>query len=345
MGRMIDGAWVTEAQIAADPDGEWRRTPSVLRDWVSLDGTRASDGLPDEIAGDVYPAEAGRYHLYGAINCPWAHRTALARVIMGLEDVIGLSACAPRRTDQGWVFNAASGFTDNLYGSAALHELYHRSDPDYSGRVTTPVLWDRHRERIVSNESADIVRILTTQFGMFAPQNAPDLYPHDLRSEIDALSAEIHGRLNNGVYRAGFAGTQDAYERAAQDVFAMLDSLETRLEAATTRASRSEDARGPFLHGSSLTETDLRLFPTLVRFDVAYHSAFKCNLRRLTDYPHLWGYAKQLYHLADVAETVDFDIYRRGYHSPSPKRNPLGIVPIGPQLDWGAPQLTKGLSQ
>ncbi len=337
MGRMIDGVWVTETQIAADPDGAWRRAPSVLRDWVTRDGTRASDGLPGAIASDVYPAEAGRYHLYGAINCPWAHRTALVRVVMGLEDVIGLSTCAPRLTDQGWVFDAVSGFTDHLCGSAALHELYHRSDPGYSGRATTPVLWDRHREKIVSNESADIVRMLATQFGTFASQDAPDLYPCDLRDEIDALSSEIHDRLNNGVYRAGFAGTQEAYEGATRDVFAMLDALEARLGSVAGRAGHATDTPGPFLHGSSLTETDLRLFPTLARFDVAYHSAFKCNLRRLTDYPHLWGYAKRLYRHDGVAATADFDIYRRGYHSPSAKRNPLGIVPIGPQLDWATP--------
>lgn len=335
MGRMIDGVWRTDEHVAAQADGTWERTPAVLRDWVTRDGQRPADGVPPGAAGETFPAETGRYHVYGAINCPWAHRIALTRAVLGLEDAVGLSNCAPRRTDQGWVFDPNDGFSDDLHGAAALHEIYARSDPNYSGRVTTPVLWDRKRGRIVSNESADILRMMTTQMmhlgtaGAGAPR---ELYPAPLRVRIDELSDRVHGALNNGVYRAGFAGTQAAYETAAHGVFAMLDTLETRL--ADQQATPDPRAAGPFLFGSDLTESDLRLFPTLVRFDVGYHSAFKCNLRRLVDYPHLWAYARRIYRLPGVADTVDLDVYRRGYNSPSPNRNPLGIVPIGPEIDW-----------
>lgn len=341
MGRMIDGAWVTDEDFAArssnGADGSWQRTPAVLRDWVTRDGRLPADGVPDDVASDgeseALPYEPGRYHLYGAINCPWAHRVALARTVLGLEGAVGLSNCAPRRTDQGWVFDPAAGYRDDLHGASALHELYRRSDPRYSGRVTTPVLWDRRRERIVSNESADILRMMTTQMSDGA------LYPRGMRDAIDALSARLHRDLNNGVYRAGFASAQEPYEAAARDVFALLDELEVRLarEAEALGVDGTDPATpGPYLHGAALTESDLRLFPTLARFDVAYHAAFRCNLYRVSDRAHLWAYARRIHALPGVAATVDQDIYRRGYHSPSEKRNPHGIVPLGPQIDWAA---------
>lgn len=306
MGRMVSGTWITEEGIAALPSGEWQRAPSILRDWV---GT------------DAFPAEAGRYHLIAAWNCPWAHRALLGRVFKGLIRSISVSYCAPRRTDQGWVFD--TDHPDTLHGASALHELYARAVPDYSGRITVPVLWDKQTDRIVSNESADILRMMNDAWDD-AGASGPDLYPKPLRAEIDAWNDRVHRTLNNGVYRAGFAEAQAPYDAALADVFATLDALEARL---------SDDR--PWLMGEGITETDLRLFPTLARFDVAYHGAFKCNIRRLIDYPHLWAYARRLYAQPGVAETVRFAIYKAGYYSPSAKRNPLGIVPAGPVIDWG----------
>lgn len=306
MGRMVDGAWITDEGIAARPSGEWERAPSILRDTV---GTEA------------FPTAPGRYHLIAAWNCPWAHRALLGRVLKGLQDVISVSYCAPRRTDQGWVFT--DDYPDPLHGVASLHDLYSRAVPDYSGRVTVPVLWDRDTDRIVSNESADILRMMNHGW---EDASGPDLCPADLEDEIDAWNERIHKGLNNGVYRAGFAESQAAYDAGVSDVFATLDAVEERLS----------DGRA-WLMGDRITETDLRLFPTLARFDVAYHGAFKCNIRQLIDYPNLWAYARRLYALPGLAETVRFDIYKAGYYSPSPKRNPLGIVPAGPVIDWSLP--------
>lgn len=305
MGRMESGAWITDVGNAARPLGDWERTPSILR---------------GRVGSEAFPAEAGRYHLYAAWNCPWAHRALLGRVVMGLENAIGVSYCAPRRTDQGWVFDA--DYVDDLHGIGALHELYGLAVAHYSGRVTVPVLWDRETDRIVSNESADILRMMTRAWdGQGA--NDRDLRPAALAGEIDRWNDRIHAGLNNGVYRAGFAETQAAYDDAVPIVFRTLDELEEQLD----------DGRD-WLMGPALTETDLRLFPTLARFDVAYHGAFKCNIRRLIDYPHLWAYARRLFAVPGVAGTVRFDVYKAGYYSPSPKRNPLGIVPAGPLIDW-----------
>ena len=305
MGTMATGVWITDEGIAAKPSGHWDRAPSVLRDRV---------GTP------AFPAEAGRYRLYAAWNCPWAHRALLGRVVKGLEDVIAVSFVAPARTDQGWVFDA--DHPDDLHGASVLHELYARAVPDYSGRVTVPILWDEMTDRIVSNESAEILAMMNEAWADVGA-NEVDLRPEALRAEIDDWNARVHAELNNGVYRAGFAETQEAYDAAVPRVFAMLDALEARLS----------DGRA-WLMGDAITETDLRLFPTLARFDMGYHSAFRCNVRRLIDYPALWAYARRLYALPGVAGTVDFDVYRRGYHSRSAKRNPLGIVPVGPDLDW-----------
>ncbi|MEM7270290.1 MAG: glutathione S-transferase C-terminal domain-containing protein [Pseudomonadota bacterium] len=252
-------------------------------------------------------------HLFVAWNCPWAHRALITRALLGLED-ISASYALPRRTEQGWVFDE-----EPLLGAAAMHQVYAAGAEAYTGRVTVPVLWDKTDGRILNNESADVIRALEAGF-------APGLLrPADKAEVIDRWNDLIYPALNNGVYRTGFAETQAAYDEAVREVFAALDAIEAQL--AETR----------FLTGDAITEADVRLFPTLARFDVAYHSAFKCNLRRLIDYPNIWGYARDLYQQPGVAETVDFDVYRRGYHSPSEKRNPLGIVPIGPQLDWDAP--------
>ncbi|MEM9970478.1 MAG: glutathione S-transferase C-terminal domain-containing protein [Pseudomonadota bacterium] len=301
MGVMIDGKYhVDEPQQAGD--GSYSRAASVLRDWITADGP--------------FTADHGRYHLYVAWNCPWAHRTLLARTFYGLAGAISTSVARPRRTDQGWVFDAEGAFADTLLGISALHEVYARQQPAYTGRVTLPVLWDRETGQAVSNESAEIVRMMRV-FG-----GETDLYPEVLRPEIDAWNERIYRTVNNGVYRAGFAETQAAYDTAVAEVFETLDAIEARL------------GESAWLTGDTFTEADLRLFPTLARFDVAYHYAFKCNIRRIVDYPRLWAYARRIYAMPGVAATVRFDVYKGGYFSPSEKRNPLGIVPAGPAIDW-----------
>ena len=307
MGVMIDGVYHTDDP---GPDttlgGEFQRARSTIRDWtISPDGP--------------FTPDAGRYHLYAAWNCPWAHRALLTRAILGLQDAIGVSYARPRRTDQGWVFDADGAYSDPCLGVRAVHQVYARQTPAYTGRLTVPVLWDTQTSQIVCNESADIIRMLG-QFG-----HGPDLWPAGLTPEIEAWNQLIYRTVNNGVYRAGFARTQEAYDTAVAEVFATLDKIEAQLD------------QTDWLTGDSFTEADLRLFPTLARFDVAYHYAFKCNIRRLIDYPKLWNYARRIYAMPGVAETVDFEIYKQGYFSPSELRNPLGIVPVGPQLDWSLP--------
>lgn len=307
MGIMLNGTYLAE-----DPgpdtaeDGAFRRAASTIRDWITSDGP--------------YRPEAGRYHLYVAWNCPWAHRTLLTRAVLGLEKAISVAYARPRRTDQGWVMDVEGAFSDPVLGATAVHHVYARQDPVYTGRLTVPVLWDRHREKIVSNESADIVRMLALEFDA-----KHLLYPANLADQIDDWNDLIYPTVNNGVYRTGFARTQDAYDIAVTELFETLDRIEAHL------------ADHNCLAGDHLTEADLRLFPTLARFDVAYHYAFKCNLAKLSDYPNLWDYARAVYRVPGVAGTVDFDIYKQGYFSPSELRNPLGIVPKGPIVDWSAP--------
>ena len=326
MGIMIDGTWQVDEPPAAGADGRFVRATTSFRDWVT------ADGRPGPSGEGGFEAEAGRYHLYAAISCPWAHRTLLMRKLKGLEHTIGLSLVAPRRTDQGWVFEPAGSFADRLLGSQALHEIYRLARADYTGRVTVPVLFDRARRTIVNNESAEIIRMLNAAFGAFATTTSDDTYPEALRPEIDALNELIYRTVNNGVYRAGFAQSQAAYEEAFDELFATLDLLEERL------SSRR------YLLGDRLTEADLRLFPSLIRFDVAYHGAFKCNLKRLVDYPNLWGYVRELYQSPGVAETVDLEIYKQGYYARSALRNPLGIVPKGPAIDLAEPHGRERLS-
>lgn len=316
MPHMIAGRLHLEDDVSATNAGEWERTKSTVRHWITPDGAAGPTGEGG------FAAEPGRYHLFVAWNCPWAHRTLLVRALKGLEEAITISVAKPRRTADGWVFDPAGDFADPLYDLAAVHEIYARDATPYTGRLTVPVLWDKERERMVSNESADIVRMLNMAFG----ETGPDLYPPAVVEEIDGWNARIYASVNNGVYRAGFASTQEAYEKAAREVFDTLDAIDAQL------------AKTRFLTGKTFTEADLRLFPTLARFDVAYHYAFRCNLKKLSDYANLWPYARAIYQMPGVAQTVRFDIYKQGYFSPSEKRNPLGIVPIGPQLaDWEAP--------
>ncbi len=303
---MLDGRYLEDDP---GPDtqagGAFERAKSTIRNWITPDGP--------------FTPDAGRYHLYAAWNCPWAHRVLLTRAVLGLEEGISVSVARPRRTDQGWVFDEDGAFADQVLGVASLHEVYARQKPGYTGRITVPALWDRKTGQIVSNESADLVRML----GAFGGR---DLYPMRLRPQIDAWNDRIYPGLNNGVYRAGFARTQAAYEVGFRDVFATMDAMEDQL------------GKTRFLAGDVFTEADLRAFPTLARFDVAYHYAFRCNLRKLVDYPNLWGFARDIYALPGVADTVRFEIYKQGYFSPSEARNPLGIVPLGPEIaDWTAP--------
>ncbi len=315
MGVMIEGTYHADDP---GPDttqgGAFRRAASTIRNWITPDGAPGATGR-----GGFTP-DAGRYHLYAAWNCPWAHRVVLTRALLDLGDEISIAFARPRRTDQGWVYDPDGPFSDPELGINALHEVFAIEAPAYTGRLTVPVLWDRETRSIVSNESADIVRMLGTTWD-------PDrrLCPPDQIAAIDRWNALIYPTLNNGVYRAGFARTQEAYEAGARDVFETLDTIEAQLRDT------------PFLTGDTVTEADIRLFPTLARFDVAYHYAFRCNLHRITDYPELWDYARAIYQMPGVADTVRFEIYKQGYFSPSEARNPLGIVPIGPDVDWSAP--------
>jgi putative glutathione S-transferase len=271
----------------------------------------------------VASVERGRYHLYISWACPWAHRTAIGRVLMGLEDAIGLTAVDPIRDERGWRFSGGE-YTDPLNGFALLSEAYAATDPHFPGRVSTPVLWDRETGRIINNESGDILRMLVTDFAPLAAHPV-ELYPAGLGERIDRVEQDLYDGLNNAVYRAGFATTQAAYEDDARRVFATLDLLEHRLS----------DSR--YLMGDRITEVDWRAFTTLVRFDSVYYSHFKCNVRRIVDYPALWGYTRELYQQPGIAATVRMDEIKAHYYGTHPSINPRGIVPIGPELDFSAP--------
>ena len=295
-------------------DGRFKRQTSKFRDWVTADGSSG------------FPAEAGRYHLYVSLACPWAHRTVILRELKGLQDAIGMSIVDPIRDEKGWAFTDEPGTTpDALHGWAYLSEGYLETDPDFDARITVPVLWDRQTGRIVNNESADIIVMLNSAFDAFASEPRLDLYPEALRDEIDALNRRVYENVNNGVYRAGFARSQEAYEEAVFPLFQTLDELEVRL--ATRR----------YLVGDAQTLADWRLFTTLLRFDAVYVGHFKCNLRRIVDYPNLWGYLRDLYQTPGVAQTVDLDQIKRHYYKTHGSINPSGIVPAGPVLDFGAP--------
>jgi putative glutathione S-transferase len=312
---LVNGKWTADWHPvqATDAKGGFVRQTSSFRSWVT------PDGRPGPTGEGGFAAEPGRYHLYVALICPWASRTLIARKLKKLEDVVSVSVVEPALTEQGWRFGGYPGADrDTLNGANYVHELYTRAAPDFTGRATVPVLWDKRRGTIVNNESSDILRMFDKGFGELADA-AVDLRPAELAAEIDELNDEIYPSLNNGVYRAGFATTQAAYEEAFRGVFAMLDTLEARLA----------DGRA-FLTGPRFTEADIRLFVTLVRFDAAYHGLFKCNLRRIADYPALSAYTARVLALPGVAETVNLDHIKRGYYSIE-ALNPSGIVPAGPE--------------
>jgi putative glutathione S-transferase len=311
---LVNGTWQENWQPvqAKDEQGRFIRQTSPFRHWIT------PDGAPGPTGSGGFKAEPGRYHLYVAYICPWASRTLMGRRLKGLEEMIGVTVVNPRLTDQGWQFGGFTGAEeDHLNGAGYMHELYTRADPQISGRATVPVLWDKHTETIVNNESADILRMLNSAFSCLVDQG-PDLYPEDLATDIDALNQSIYTDLNNGVYQAGFASSQQAYGEAYAKVFAKLDELEERLS----------DGRR-HLFGDSLTETDIRLFVTLVRFDAAYHGLFKNNRNTLRSMPALHAYMHRILMLDGIADTVHLDHIKAGYYSIK-ALNPTGIVPAGP---------------
>ena len=310
---LVDGKWAEDWQPVqkADEKGRFVRQTSSFRNWITADGSPGPTGTGG------FKAESGRYRLYVALICPWASRTLMARSLKGLEALIPVTVVNPALSPQGWQFGGYAGADeDPLFGATYMHEVYTRADPHYTGRATVPVLWDVAQGVMVNNESADIVRMFDTAFETLAPSDLR-LYPADLATEIDALNPRIYDGLNNGVYKAGFAGTQEAYDEAADAVFAMLDELEARLT-------------GDYLFGDRLTETDIRTFVTLIRFDAAYHGLFKLNLRRIADYPRLSAYMERILRLPGVAATVSLDHIMRGYYSVK-ALNPTGIRPVGPR--------------
>jgi putative glutathione S-transferase len=317
MGLLVDGQWQDAWYPTEKTGGRFVRQESSFRNWVTADGSSG------------YKAEAGRYHLYVSLACPWAHRTLIFRKLKRLEDSISLSIVDPYMGPQGWAFSDAPGcIPDTVNGCTYLHRLYTRVQADYTGRVTVPVLFDKHSQTIVNNESSEIIRMLNDAFG----GAGPDFFPAELEDEMNAVNAEVYDGINNGVYKVGFATRQDAYEDAFDALFTALDKLETRL------------SRQRYLLGGRLTAADWRLFTTLVRFDAVYYGHFKCNLRRLVDYPNLWDYLRELYQIAGIAETVNMDHIKTHYYRSHTPINPTGIVPKGPMLDFKLPHIRQRLS-
>jgi glutathionyl-hydroquinone reductase len=325
MGMLVNGEWRDVTYDTSSTDGRFERPSSAFRNWVTADGSAGLTGTGG------FVAERGRYHLYVSLACPWAHRTLIMRRLKGLKDVVSLSVVHWQMRELGWTFSPGPCVTgDPVNGAQALYEVYLAADQRYSGRVTVPVLWDKERQTIVSNESAEILRMFNSAFdGVGATPG--DYYPKQLRADIDALNDRIYRDVNNGVYRAGFATAQEAYEEAVRSLFETLDWLESKL------------SRSRYLLGDQLNEADIRLFTTLVRFDAVYHGHFKCNIRRIVDYPALWRFTRDVYNLKGVAETVNMHHIRHHYYESHTTINPSGIVPAGPALDFSisADQLSK----
>ena len=320
MGLLVDGIWKDQWYDTKSTNGHFKRQAPSFRDWVTADGSAGPGG------SGGFKAEAGRYHLYVSYACPWAHRTLIFRKLKGLEDMIGVSVVHPYMAENGWAFEAdfdgATG--DDVNGKNYLYEVYLKAKPDYTGRVTVPALWDKERNTIVSNESSEIIRMLNSTFDGIGAKPG-DYYPEELRAEIDSVNERVYHDINNGVYKSGFATTQEAYEEAFDTLFAALDWVEDRL------------GKQAYLVGDRITEADWRLFTTLVRFDPVYVGHFKCNKRRIADYPNLSNYLRALYQAPGVAETVRMDHIKSHYYSSHVSINPTRIVPKGPELDLNAP--------
>ncbi|WP_375594555.1 glutathione S-transferase family protein [Algihabitans albus] len=332
MGLLVEGLWQDSWYDTKSTGGRFKRQDSAFRSWVTTDGSAGASG------SGGFKAEPGRYHLYVSLACPWAHRTLIFRKLKGLQQIVSVSSVHYHMAENGWEFRPTdiAGDTadgDPLYGLDYAHQLYTKAKPDYTGRVTVPILWDRERQTIVSNESAEIIRMFNGAFDEVGGNPVVDFYPEALRGEIDRINAEVYDRVNNGVYKAGFATQQAAYDEAFAKLFACLDGLEERL--ATNR----------YLVGDTLTEADWRLFTTLVRFDPVYVGHFKCNRDRLVDFPNLWAYTRELFQLPGVAETVNFDHIKRHYYGSHKTVNPSGVIPAGPRLDFTAPHDRAKLNQ
>ena len=319
MGLLIDGEWHDQWYDTKSTGGRFERKASSFRNWVT------ADGRPGPTGTGGFRAEAGRYHLYVSLACPWAHRTLIFRKLKKLEDAITVDVVDPLMLDKGWAFSTSPGATpDTVNRKDYLHQVYQKADPAYTGRVTVPVLWDKKSRTIVSNESSEIIRMLNSAFDDVVKPTL-DHYPEALRAEIDDINAVIYDTVNNGVYKAGFATKQEPYEKAVTALFATLDDLEERL------------SRQRYLVQGQITEADWRLFTTLIRFDAVYVSHFKCNIRRIADYPNLSGYLRQLYQMPGIAETVNMDHIKGHYYRSHETVNPTRVVPAGPELDLDAP--------
>ncbi|WP_209598783.1 glutathione S-transferase family protein [Ruegeria sp. HKCCSP351] len=320
MGLLVDGKWQDTWYDTKSTGGAFKRSAAQFRNWLTADGRAGPSGKSG------FRAEAGRYHLYVSYACPWAHRTLIFRTLKGLNDLIPVSVVHPDMLDQGWTLEAddhgATG--DGLYELSHAHQIYTKADPSYSGRVTVPILWDKAQETIVSNESSEIIRMFNSAFNGITG-NTDDYWPEAMRDEIEEVNARIYSDVNNGVYKSGFATSQAAYDAAVHPLFDTLDWLEGRL------------ARNRYLMGDRITEADWRLFTTLIRFDPVYHLHFKCNRRRLIDYPNLWAYTRELYQWPGVAETVNMDHIMRHYHYSHDSINPHRIIPVNPVLDYREP--------
>lgn len=323
MGLLINGKWHTDWYDTKSTGGKFERKASSFRNWITKDG---SAGIMGE-AG--FKAEPNRYHLYVSLACPWAHRAIIYRQLKGLDSMIPMSVVNAYMGENGWNFEAGDGVVaDPIFNAQFLHQIYIQADPDYTGRVTVPVLWDKHKQTIVSNESADIIRMLNSAFDDVGAVKG-DFYPQALRQQIDELNDFVYANINNGVYRAGFATTQEAYDEAVIALFDALEVIEQRLS--TQR----------YLLGEHITEADWRLFTTLVRFDAVYVGHFKCNLKRIVDFPHLWGYVRDLYQVEGIAQTVDIDYIKAHYYGSHETINPTRIIPKGPELDFLSPHHRK----
>lgn len=320
MGLLVDGVWHDRWYDTKSNDGAFKRSAAQFRNWITPDGSAGPSGR------DGFKADSERYHLYVSHACPWAHRTLIFRELKGLTDHIDVSVVHPDMLDQGWTFetddHGATG--DPLFGAEFAHQIYTRADPNYSGRVTVPILWDKAQQTIVSNESSEIIRIFNSAFDGITG-NTDDYWPDAMQNEIEEVNARIYSDINNGVYKSGFATSQTAYDAAVGPLFDTLDWLEDRL------------TRNRYLMGDRLTEADWRLFTTLIRFDPVYHLHFKCNRKRLIDYPNLWAYTRELYQWPGVAQTVNMNHIVRHYHYSHDSINPHRIIPTNPDLDYSQP--------
>ncbi len=320
MGYLADGKWHDQWYDTKKEGGRFKRTESQFRHWVTTDGSAGPSGD----AG--FKAESGRYHLYVSHACPWANRTMILRALKGLEDHISVSVVHPLMLDKGWTFEKGDGvISDPINQAEYMYQVYLAADEDYYGRVTVPVLWDKKSNTIVSNESAEIIRMLNSAFNDIAANPKLDLYPSDLRSDIDEINAMVYDNVNNGVYKAGFATTQEAYEEALYPLFETLEKLESIL------------ANKRYLLGDTLTEADIRLFTTIIRFDPVYVGHFKCNLKRIKDFPNLSGWMREIYQMPGIADTIHMDHIKTHYYSSHTMINPTAIVPAGPELDLTSP--------